>query len=379
MKVMTILGIRPDWIMMCKLIERLDKDFEHILVHSGQHYSYKLDQIFFEELGVRVPDYHLDIGSGTQGEQVGHLLIESEKLMMNEKPDLVLTFSDANPSMSAISATKMHIPTAHIEAGMRSFDWRMPEEKNRRIVDSFSDYFFTPTNISFNNLTNEGVSKEKIHLVGKTVVDVMLAFKDKIDSSSILDDVDISPEEYFLFEMHRPENIVDKTVIGNIVKSLNMINDKFGRKIIAPLHPRAIAGIRKLNLKIPDCVTVIDLVGFFEFNKLEKHALCVIADSGTSQEECCIYRTPHVTIRISTERLETVETGSNIVVGDLTSENILNSVETILKRDTNWKIPYPSGASNKIAETLRDLEDEMIKPKIWWDNRPIVYPFENLK
>jgi len=152
MKVMTILGIRPDWIMMCKVIERLDRDFEHILVHSGQHYSYKLDKIFFDELGVREPDYHLAIGSKTQGQQVGQLMMESEKVMLKEKPDLVLTFSDANPSMAAISATKIHIQTAHIEAGMRSYDWRMPEEKNRRVVDSFSDYFFTPTEISFNTL-----------------------------------------------------------------------------------------------------------------------------------------------------------------------------------------------------------------------------------
>jgi UDP-N-acetylglucosamine 2-epimerase (non-hydrolysing) len=182
MKVMTILGIRPDWIMMCKVIERLDRDFEHILVHSGQHYSYKLDKIFFDELGVREPDYHLAIGSKTQGQQVGQLMMESEKVMLKEKPDLVLTFSDANPSMAAISATKIHIQTAHIEAGMRSYDWRMPEEKNRRVVDSFSDYFFTPTEISFNTLLSEGVAKEKIYLVSKTNIDVLLFFNHKIDN-----------------------------------------------------------------------------------------------------------------------------------------------------------------------------------------------------
>lgn len=375
-KVMTILGIRPDWIMMCKLIERLDKGFEHILVHSGQHYSYKLDMIFFKELGIRKPDYNLGIGSGTHGEQVGRLLIESEKLMMKEKPDLVVTFSDGNPSMAAISATKLHIKTAHVEAGMRSYDWRMPEEKNRRIVDSFSDFFFTPTDISFNNLVNEGVAKEKIYLVSKTVVDVLQAFKEKIDRSPILDRADLTPKEYFLFEMHRPENIDDKTVLGNILKSLDMIYRKYERKIIAPLHPRALAGIEKHGLKVPGGVHVIGLVGYFDFNKLEKNALCTIADSGTSQEECCIYRTPHVTIRISTERPETARIGSNIVVGDLKAEKILAAVDTMLKRDTDWPIPYWSGASNKIADILLEIEDEIIIPKIWWDDMPVSYELE---
>jgi|TARA_B100001971_G_scaffold214181_1_gene250319 UDP-N-acetylglucosamine 2-epimerase (non-hydrolysing) len=373
MKVMTILGIRPDWIMMCKVIERLDRDFEHILVHSGQHYSYKLDKIFFDELGVREPDYHLAIGSKTQGQQVGQLMMESEKVMLKEKPDLVLTFSDANPSMAAISATKIHIQTAHIEAGMRSYDWRMPEEKNRRVVDSFSDYFFTPTEISFNTLLSEGVAKEKIYLVSKTNIDVLLFFKHKIDNSTILETADLVPKEYFLFEMHRPENINDKIVLGNILKSLDVIYKKYGCKIIAPLHPRAVDGIKRHGFKIPNGVHVIDLVGYFDFNKLEKHALCTVADSGTTQEECCMYRTPHVTIRISTERPETAEIGSNIVVGDLKSENILNAVETMLNRNTNWPIPYWPGASNKIVDTLLDIEDEIVTPKMWWNNKPISY------
>jgi len=367
MRIAYCLGIRPDWIVNSILIEMLDDwlrdDF--ILIHSGQHYSYNMDKIFFEELGIREPDYHLEIGSGTQGYQTAETIKKSEEVFIKEKPDLVLGFSDGNPVLSCIAATKLGIKVAHIEAGMRSLDWRMPEEKNRRLVDAISDYFFVPTEIAYNNLIREGIDPRKIFITSKQVVEILEKHKKKIDDSKILKKLDLEKKDYFLVTAHRPENVEDKKCLTNILKALGKIHEKYGLPLIFPAHPRTQAAIKRFKLKVPRGVRIMNYMGFFDFSKLEKNALCLITDSGTVEEDGCWFKVPCVTFRISTERPETVYCGSNIISG-LKWEDIFDCVNLMVDKPRDWKCPYYLGASRRILSVLKQERDEIMKKKRWW-------------
>jgi len=367
MKIAYCLGIRPDFITNSILIKMLDEWLKDnfILIHTGQHYSYNMDKIFFEELGLRDPNYHLEIGSGTQGYQTGETIRKSEEIFIKEKPDLVLSFSDANPCLSAIAASKLNIKVAHLEAGMRSYDWRMPEEKNRRMVDSISDIFFTPTTLSYNNLIKEGVSENKIFITSKLIVEVLEKYKKEIDGSNILDELKLKKKEYFLATAHRPENVEDKTYLSSILKALKTIHEKYLLPVILPTHPRTQAAIKRFKFKIPDGVRIMDYLGFFDFSKLEKNTLCLITDSGTVQEDGCWFKVPCVTFRISTERPETEYVGSNLVSG-LNNKDIVDCVDMMIKKEKNWKCPYYLGAAKKTVSVLKMKEDEIKMKKTWW-------------
>lgn len=367
MKVLCVGGIRPDWINFSVIFEQLERnEIENIVVHTGQHYSYILDKIFFEELRIREPDVFLEVGSGTQGEQTARTIERSERVMVKEKPNLVISFSDGNPALSALAATKLHIKVAHLEAGMRSNDWRMPEEKNRRIIDHISDYLFPPTMIAGNNLVNEGINPLKIFEVSKIIIDVLVRFKTQIDKSSILEKLDLTPNEYFLVTLHRPENVNDSRILDNLLRGLEMVRKKFGMKIIAPLHPRTTANIHKLGFKFPENWEIMEPLGFFDFSKLEKNAFCVITDSGTVQEDACYFHVPCVTTRISTERHETLEVGANVLAYTLEPDHILSCVEKMTATKRTWSVPYSEGSSEKIVKILREKEEEIMKPKVWW-------------
>ena len=372
-KYMLVLGIRPDIINYQPIIRQLQlRKSNFVIVHTGQHYSYFFDRIFFKQLNFPKPDYHLKVGSGSQAQQLSRLISKIEPILLKEKPDLVFSFSDANPALSALVATKMGIKVAHLEAGMRSFDWRMPEEKNRRIVDSISDYYFTPTKDTKQNLLNEGVASHKIFRVGKPIYDVLHNFRDEIDSSPVLDQLDISSKDYFLATIHRPDNVMYKRPLCNIISALGQLYKTYEKPIIFPIHPRTRQSLTNYNIRIPKGVQLYDPLGFFEFSKLEKNAFCCVTDSGTVQEDSCIFRVPCVTIRVSTERSETVEVGSNIVAG-LNKEHILSAIDIMINRKTNWKNPY--GKPNSAEKTINILEShaqEICSRKIWW-NHPKVH------
>jgi len=368
MKVICVGGIRPDWINLSVVFDQLQRNkIENIVVHTGQHYSYNLDKIFFEELGIRKPDAFLEVGSGTQGEQIARTIERSEGVMVKEKPDLLISFSDGNPALSALAATKLHIKVAHLEAGMRSNDWRMPEEKNRRVIDHISDYLFPPTTVARGNLVKEGVNPHKIFEVSKIIIDVLVRFRTQIDESSILEKLDLHPNEYFLVTLHRPENIDDSRILGNLLKGLEMIQKRFGMKIIAPLHPRTTTNIHEFGFKYPENSEIMSPLGFFDFSKLEKEAFCIVTDSGTVQEDACYFRVPCVTARISTERPETLEVGANMLADTLQPDHILSCTEQMVKTKRKWKIPYREGSAEKIVGILEEKEEEIVKPKIWWD------------
>lgn len=369
---MVVLGIRPDIINLYPIVKELQKrKCEYTIVHTGQHYSYFFDKLFFEQLNFPKPDYHLKVGSGTQAQQMAALVERFEKVLLKEKPDLVFSFSDANPALSGIVASKMGIKVAHLEAGMRSYDWRMPEEKNRRLMDSISDYLFTPTSGTKQNLLDEGIPSHRIFQVGKLIVDVLDHFKEEINKNKILEKLGIEKKEYFLVTAHRPENVGVKTPLRNILESLGELYKTYGKIVIFPIHPRSRASIKKFKLQVPEGVRLMDPLGFLEFSKLEKNAFCCVTDSGTVQEDSCIFKVPCVTMRISTERSETVEVGSNIVAG-LNKKHILEAVHKMVNKKTNWKNPYGKpNCAKKTMSILEDREKEILSPKVWWDHPKI--------
>lgn len=369
MRVLCVGGIRPDWINLSVILESLERnEIENIVIHTGQHYSRNLDEVFFEELRIRKPDFYLGVGSGTQGEQTGRTIELSERVMRKVKPDLVISFSDGNPALSALAATKLHIKVAHLEAGLRSNDWRMPEEKNRRIIDHISDYLFPPTTIASDNLAREGIHPTKIFNVSKIIIDVLVKFKARINESSILEKLDVTPQEYFLVTLHRAENVGDFRILSNILRGVEMARKNFGIPIVAPLHPRTVANIKKFRLeKLINNWNIVKPLGFFDFGKLEKNAFCIVTDSGTVQEDACYFRVPCVTTRISTERLETLEVGANLLAKTLLPHDIFRCVKMMIESDRNWKIPYYEGSSEIIVRILKEKEEEIKRPKVWWD------------
>ena len=369
---MVVLGIRPDIINLYPIVKELQKrKCEYVIVHTGQHYSYFFDKLFFEQLNFPKPDHHLKVGSGTQAQQMAALVERFEKVLLKEKPDLVFSFSDANPALSGIVASKMGIKVAHLEAGMRSYDWRKPEEKNRRLMDSISDYLFTPTSGTKQNLLDEGIPSHRIFQVGKLIVDVLDHFKEEINKNKILEKLGIEKKEYFLVTAHRPENVGVKTPLRNILESLGELYKTYGKIVIFPIHPRSRASIKKFKLQVPWGVRLMDPLGFLEFSKLEKNAFCCVTDSGTVQEDACIFRVPCVTMRVSTERSETVEVGSNIVAG-LNKKHILEAVHKMVNKKTNWKNPYGKpNCAKKTMSILEDREKEILSPKVWWDHPKI--------
>lgn len=369
---MIVLGIRPDIINLHPIVKELQRrESNYVIVHTGQHYSYFFDKLFFEQLNFSKPDYHLKVGSGTHAQQMAALVERFERVLLKEKPDLVFSFSDANPSLSGIVASKMGIKVAHLEAGMRSYDWRMPEEKNRRLMDSIADYLFTPTSGTKQNLLDEGIPPHRIFQVGKLIVDVLDNFKEEIEKNKILEKLGIEKKEYFLVTAHRLENVGVKTPLRNILESLGELYKIYKKVVIFPIHPRSRAGIKKFGLKVPEGIRLMNPLGFLEFSKLEKNAFCCVTDSGTVQEDSCIFRVPCVTMRISTERSETVEVGSNIVAG-LNKKHIIEAVHKMVNKKTNWKNPYGKpDCARKIIDILEDREEEILSQKVWWDHPKI--------
>ncbi|MGI0016799.1 MAG: UDP-N-acetyl glucosamine 2-epimerase, partial [Nitrososphaera sp.] len=239
MKIMSIFGIRPDWIKGCIVLQALDKErnIDHVIVHTGQHYSYNLDRIFFDQLGIRKPDIHLGVGSGSQGQQMAKIIERSEAAILKEKPDIVLVLGDSNSSLAALAAAKLNLKVAHIESGMRSFDWRMPEEKNKRIVDHISWFLFAYTYYQRENLLLEGINYRKVFVTGNPSADVVARFRNQAAENNILDRLSISVKDYFLVTSHRAENVDNPVELRKIMRGLGMVARKFRKKIVWPLYP----------------------------------------------------------------------------------------------------------------------------------------------
>lgn len=351
MKIMTVLGTRPEIIRLSLIIKKLDKCCEHVLVHTGQNYDNPLNRQFFDELDVRQPDFHLGVKSDTFGEQIGKIFIESEKVISKVRPDRILVLGDTNSGLVSMVARRMGIHVFHMEAGNRCFDDRVPEEINRRVIDHSSSVLLPYTHNSKENLLREGISINRIYVIGNPIYEVINTYRDYTERSDIHGRLKIAPHRYFLATMHREENVDVKDRLSGILTGLGRIQKKYKMPVICSLHPRTKNRINRFGLKLDNRdVYFLPPLGFFDFIALERMAFCVITDSGTVQEECCIFRVPNVTIRDVTERPETVETGSNIIAG-VEPGNILNNAVAALSEKPAWKVPVEYTAE-KVSNTV---------------------------
>jgi UDP-N-acetylglucosamine 2-epimerase (non-hydrolysing) len=353
MRIITVLGTRPEIIRLSLIIKKLDKLTDHILVHTGQNYDWNLNDIFFEELELRPPDHYLGAEATSFGAQVSIIIKEIEKLFIELKPDRVLILGDTNSGLAAIVAERMLIPVFHMEAGNRCYDLKVPEEKNRKIIDSISTIAIPYTPNSRENLLKEGIPKNRILVSGNPIYEVIMFYMDKIEKSDILNKENLKEKEYFLVTAHRAENVDVKDRLEMIFQGLELVANEYNLPIICSIHPRTKHRIEEFNIQIKNKnIKLMEPFGFFDFVRLEKNAKLVLTDSGTVQEECCIFNVPAVTIRDTTERPETVECKSNIVSG-LLPENILSCTKVMLASDTNWE--YPIGYIDK------NVSDKIVK------------------
>ena len=354
-KISIILGTRPEIIKMSPIIRECERQkINYFVLHTGQHYSYSMDKVFFEELDLPEVKYNLDIGSETHGKQTGKMLIEIEKVLMKERPDVVLIEGDTNTVLAgALAASKLGIQIGHVEAGLRSYDRTMPEETNRILADHCSDYLFAPTNIAKMNLLREGISEDKIYVIGNTIVDAVQQNlgigKKKVD---VLKKLNLKPRNYFLVTSHRQENVDDPMRLKGILDGLKDVYSSYHLPVIYPIHPRAKKMINEFGFKIPTGIKLIEPLGFLKFLQLEANAKLVFTDSGGVQEETCILKVPCVTLRENTERPETLEVGSNILAGS-NKEKIMEHVSIMLHKKRNWRNPFGNGkAGRKIVDLL---------------------------
>jgi len=351
MKVMTIFGTRPEIIRLSLVLELLDKYCEHVTVLTGQNYHEGLSDIFLRDLGVRSPDVHLGVRSSTFGEQAGKIFTGIDNVIAEHRPDKVLVLGDTNSALAAVVAARRRIPVYHMEAGNRCFDDRVPEEVNRRIIDHSSTILMPYTERSKENLVAEGIDRERIFVTGNPIKQVLDRFANQIDESNILETHGVTPGEYFLVTVHRAENVDAPQRLSHIFGGLAAVAERYGMRVLVSVHPRTADRLVAHGIEASeDSMTLIEPLGLFDFVKLEKNARAVLTDSGTVQEECCIFGVPNVTLRDVTERPETIEAGSNILTGsDVTS--MLRSVEFVVSQTVDWSPPVEYLAGH-VAETV---------------------------
>lgn len=326
LKVMTIVGTRPELIRLSEIIRKLDMYFEHKLVHTGQNWDYHLNDVFFEELEIRKPDVYLNGVGENLGQTMGNIIAKSYELFLEEQPSAVLILGDTNSALSAISAKRLKIPIFHMEAGNRCFDENLPEEINRRIVDHISDVNLPYTEHARRYLIAEGCRKEHIYVTGSPMTEVLQKFRDKIEQSGILESLQLEKGKYILVSAHREENIDNQNNFNSLMQAINAIAQKYQMPVIYSMHPRSEKYIMERGFKFHPLVRSLKPFGFFDYNKLQKNAYCVLSDSGTVPEEASILQFPAVSIRTSTERPEALDKG-NIILGGINEKDILQAVE----------------------------------------------------
>lgn len=355
MRVATILGTRPEIIRLSLIIRKLDALADkHVLIHTGQNFSPSLSDIFFEQLELRQPDYRV-VSTGTSvGAQLSAMFRDVETILEQERPDVVLLLGDTNSALCAVLSERMGIPVVHMEAGNRCYDLKVPEEKNRRVIDAVSTINMPYTPYSKANLLREGFPTERIVLTGNPINEVIRHYGTRIAESDVLQRLELTPGEYMIVTAHRAENVDDPVRLEGILKGLNRVAEQSGKRVICSIHPRTRSKLLQGGVTGPmhALVEFHEPFGFFEFVRLEQSALCAITDSGTVQEECCLFGVPTVTIRTTTERPETVDCGSNVVCG-LVPERIAGAVEVMTAMPANWRVPEGYEAE--------DVSDKVVK------------------
>jgi UDP-N-acetylglucosamine 2-epimerase len=364
MKSMTICGTRPELIRLSELIKKLDAHTNHIFVHTNQSYDYEMNQIFFDELKIRKPDYLLDVKSETVGEQIGKILTQCEKVMLKEKPDAVVILGDTNSALSCIIAKRLKIPIFHLEAGNRSFDDRVPEEINRRIVDHTSDYNLCYTEHARRNLLAEGLPTQNIFVVGTPLIEVYSVHRDNIEASKILETLHISKGNYFLASIHRDENVNNEKSFNSILKTFNQISSEYKVPIIFTAHPRARRLLEKSKIKMDSWFVLHRPFGMFDFIKLQQNSICTLTDSGTAHEDAAILGIPVVVIRESNERPEAYDRG-NVIMAGLDADVILKSIE-LVQNQSPFSNPYfGDNFSDKVLRIM--MQYKVIRKKEYYE------------
>lgn len=349
MRVMTIVGTRPELIRLSLIIEQLDQlASRHILVHTGQNFDPRLKDVFFDELGIRQPDHALQHQATSFGQQIGAMFGQVEQLIQAEQPDAILVLGDTNSALCAILAARMHIKVYHMEAGNRCYDLSVPEETNRKIIDAVSHFNLPYTPGSRENLLREGMPPARIWVSGNPIYEVLQHYQSQIAASQIHDKLGIEQNQYFLVTAHRAENVDNKARLNAISAALQEIAETWNLPVVVSVHPRTKARLQQFGIKEAKNVRLIEPFGFFDFVKLQQHARCVLTDSGTVQEESCIFHVPAVTIRQSTERPETILCGSNVLSG-LTSAHIVQSTALALQAKRDW--PLPEGYEDPLVSS----------------------------
>jgi UDP-N-acetylglucosamine 2-epimerase (non-hydrolysing) len=339
MKIMSIVGTRPEIIRLSLIIKLLDQYAQHVLVHTGQNYDDRLSALFFRELQVREPDVYMGVRGQGFANQVGQILARCEPLFLEHKPDRLLVLGDTNSGLTALIARRLGIPVYHMEAGNRCYDDRVPEEVNRRVIDHSSSVLMPYTNRSKENLIREGIAGERIYVTGNPIKEVINHFSTNVSDSTILEEHKVKKGKYFLVTMHRAENVDIEERLRKLIEALEILNKEYGYPVICSFHPRTREKVQRFGIDIErKGLKFVEPLGFFDFVNLEKSAFCMLSDSGTVQEEACILGIPNVTIRDVTERPETVECGSNILSG-CDPKTILNLVNLVVAQKGSWVPP----------------------------------------
>jgi UDP-N-acetyl-L-fucosamine synthase len=353
LKVMTILGTRPEVIKLSEVIKKCDLYFNHILVHTGQNYAYTLNEIFFKDLELRAPNYFLNVVGDNLGQTIGNIISRSYELMVEEKPDAVLILGDTNSALAAISAKRLKIPLFHMEAGNRCFDENLPEEINRRIVDHISDVNLPYTEHARRYLFSEGIKKERVYVIGSPMTEVININKAQIRNSNILSSLNLEKNKYILLSAHREENIDNKINFLEIMNSINDLAEYYNMPIIYSLHPRSKKYIKAREFEFHPLVRAMEPFGFSDYICLQQNALCVVSDSGTLAEESAVLHFPAVSIRTSTERPEALDKGC-FVIGSISSYSISQSAEMSISMFEN----------NELLQDVPDYTDQNVSIKV---------------
>ncbi len=373
LKLMTIIGTRPEIIRLSEVIKKCDKYFDHILVHTGQNYDYALNQIFFEDLDLREPDFYLNVAGNDLGETMGNVLARSYRLMSERKPDAVLVLGDTNSCLSVISAKRLHIPTFHMEAGNRCFDENLPEETNRRIVDHISDLNMCYSEHARRYLNSEGTARERTYVTGSPMAEVLSANLAKIRESRILGRLGLEKNKYILLSAHREENIDMETNFFSLMNAVNAMAERYDMPVLYSCHPRSRKYIEQRGFKFDSRVIQNQPLGFHDYNQLQLNSFCVVSDSGTLPEESAYFNSkgmpfPAVCIRTSTERPEALDKGAFILAG-ITTGQVLQAVDTAVAMNArgDFAVPVPdymdenvSAKVVKIIQSYTGVIDKMV-------------------
>ncbi|MBR2727588.1 MAG: UDP-N-acetylglucosamine 2-epimerase (non-hydrolyzing) [Solobacterium sp.] len=369
LKVMTVLGTRPEIIRLSETIKACDRYFEHILVHTGQNYDPKLKDVFFEELGLRQPDYYLECAGEHLGETMGSILSKTYEVMVREKPDAVLVLGDTNSALSVICAKRLKVPVFHMEAGNRCWDWNVSEMINRKIVDAIADINLPYTENSRRYLLSEGIDGKTVFVTGSPMPEVLHKHMDEINASTVLDTLGLEKGKYILVSAHREENIDIEENFMSLMSALNDVAKTYGMPVIYSTHPRSRKWIDKRGFEFHPLVRSLEPFGFFDYNKLQMNAYCVLSDSGTLSEESAILNFPGVLVRTSTERPEALDAGS-VVIGGITKETIEQALElSVAMKENGEPMSYPrdytdENVSIKVVKLIQSYTD-IVKRTVW--------------